>query len=117
MSDIPDANFSFDNNNGCDSMYVQINNLSSTDVIRWDWDFGDSFTSTENSPSHYYENNGIYEVKLIAYNEACSDTSVKSTIANSEGGHIIIPNTFTPNTNNKNSDFTKDNGVNDIFTL
>ena len=80
------------------------------------WDFGDSFTSTENSPSHYYENNGIYEVKLIAYNEACSDTSIKSiTVANSEGGHIIIPNTFTPNTNNKNSDFTKDNGVNDIF--
>ncbi|MBL6662618.1 MAG: PKD domain-containing protein [Flavobacteriales bacterium] len=81
------------------------------------WDFGDSFTSTKNNPSHYYENNGIYTVTLIAYNDACSDTSMKNiTIANNEGGHIIIPNSFTPNSNNINDgDFKTDNGVNDIF--
>ena len=79
-------------------------------------DFVDSFTSTKN-PSHYYEHNGIYTVTLIAYKDAYSDTSMKNiTIANSEGGHILIPNSLTPNSNNINDcDFKTDDGVNDIF--
>lgn len=81
------------------------------------WDFGDSYTSIENSPTHYYENNGIYTVILIAYNDACSDTSMKNiTIANGEGGYIIIPNAFTPSNNYKNDgNFKTDDEVNDIF--
>ena len=79
------------------------------------WDFGDSFTSTEINPTHYYEDNGNFIIKLVSYNEYCTDTSHTSvTVSNDES--IIIPNSFTPNTNNINDGSFENNvGINDIF--
>ena len=74
VSDIPDANFSFDNNNGCDSMSVQINNLSSSDVIQWDWDFGNGNTDNTSTPPTQNYNTGTYTVNLNVLNEnGCSN--------------------------------------------
>lgn len=39
----------------------------STNASRYEWDFGDGTFSSLPSPSHYYLNEGLYEVRLAAY--------------------------------------------------
>jgi PKD repeat protein len=39
------------------------------------WNFGDGYTSTEESPTHIYTESGDYEVSLISNNDCGSDTS------------------------------------------
>lgn len=48
------------------------------------WDFGDGNTSTEYSPVHIYQDEGVYDVKLIA--NGCG--SISDTIA--KPGYIVI---------------------------
>lgn len=43
---------------------------TSTGAMDYSWDFGDSFTSTDVSPSHTYSVAGTYTVTLTAYNIA-----------------------------------------------
>ena len=43
----------------------------------WLWTFGDGETSTEQHPTHTYEEPGLYTVSLVATNEAGSDTVTK----------------------------------------
>ena len=54
------------------------------------WDFGDGQTSTLNSPVHYYDTIGTYQVKLISHNATSSDTVIKavyvSQTKNLDGG-------------------------------
>lgn len=40
----------------------------------WYWDFGDGETSTEQFPTHEYQDTGYFSVTLIALNNGCSDT-------------------------------------------
>lgn len=48
---------------------------NSSNAVEWFWDFGDSNTSTEGSPSHTYASWGSYTVILTAWNAAgCSAT-------------------------------------------
>ena len=43
------------------------------------WDFGDGSTSARVSPTHTYEDGGVYDVALITTNDfGCSDTLVKT---------------------------------------
>ncbi|HTF05110.1 MAG TPA: PKD domain-containing protein, partial [Bacteroidia bacterium] len=44
---------------------------ASTNATSWYWDFGDSNTSTSQSPSHTYAASGTYYVCLTAYNGIC----------------------------------------------
>lgn len=53
---------------------VDFNNLSSSNAISFEWDFGDNSGSTEINPSHTYAQSGIYTVQLITFNECGSDT-------------------------------------------
>ncbi len=48
---------------------------SSLGADTWSWDFGDGNTSTEQNPSHFYTENGIYTVTLEVYNaeSGCTD--------------------------------------------
>lgn len=43
---------------------VRFQNFSSSDVIRFLWDFGDGAQSIERSPSHEYQEEGIFTVSL-----------------------------------------------------
>lgn len=38
-------------------------------IVAWEWDFGDGSTSTEESPSHFYEATGVYDISLIVETE------------------------------------------------
>ncbi len=39
----------------------------SYDAIRYEWDFDDGYFSSNYSVSHFYENPGVYKIKLTAY--------------------------------------------------
>jgi PKD repeat protein len=43
---------------------VRFQNFSEGDAIRFFWDFGDGITSVERNPTHVYQNEGVYTVKL-----------------------------------------------------
>ncbi len=82
------------------------------------WDFGDGFTSTEVSPTHYYLQAGEYNITLIAKNEfGCMDTFlVEKALKAESGGNIKVPNAFTPNPNGGNGGFVvKGEYNNDVF--
>ena len=44
---------------------------------QWFWQFGDSTSSTTQSPRHTYEDTGRFTITLIAYNNGCADTMIK----------------------------------------
>lgn len=71
----------------------------STDASSFFWDFGDGFTSFEQSPVHQYESPGEYDVKLSVKTEAgCEDEiTVRSAILVLPPGKIQFPNVFRPN--------------------
>lgn len=53
--------------------------VSGTDIVSYEWDFGDGNTSTEANPTHVYADTGIFDVGLIITNQlGCTDTLVRS---------------------------------------
>ena len=74
--DKPTINFSANNVTGCFPMPVTFTDLSnpgSGEMLSWQWDFGDGFSSTEQNPNHTYTSGGNYNVSLRATNEfGCS---------------------------------------------
>lgn len=53
---------------------------SSTSTTSWFWDFGDSGTSTLQSPTHTYASSGTYTVCLIATNGSCGADTLCTTV-------------------------------------
>ncbi|WP_240965917.1 PKD domain-containing protein [Pseudoflavitalea sp. G-6-1-2] len=68
---------------GCQP-YTAVFTNTSIGGTRFEWDFGDGTTSTEESPTHLYPNLNTYVVKLRAYDEStCNkvhDTSFTITV-------------------------------------
>ncbi len=80
-----DGEFSADPINGASPLIVQFSDLSTGDVRRWSWSFGDGEISTFPSPAHTYANPGTYTVRLRV--ESCSlfgdcvdDTEIKTDL-------------------------------------
>lgn len=65
----PEASFT----SAVDGKTVEFTNTSEGEGNSYTWDFGDGNTSTEAEPTHTYEANGSYVVKLTATNEGGSD--------------------------------------------
>jgi gliding motility-associated-like protein len=64
----------------------------------YQWDFGDSTTSTTANPAHQYQEPGNYIVTLKAINEiGCVDTAVRQFFMVIPDKVLIIPNAFSPN--------------------
>lgn len=57
-----------------DNAIVSFTNTNTT-ATTFLWDFGDGTTSTQEHPTHTYENNGTYQVSLSS--NACDETSTK----------------------------------------
>ncbi len=71
----------------------------SQNATNYEWFFGDGSTSTETNPIYYYQEEGYYDVTLVANNEwNCPDTFlVVDAVWAREIGDINFPNAFTPN--------------------
>lgn len=69
----PSANFTSDFDHSC-SGKISFRDLSSFSPDKWEWDFGDGTTSSQQNPSHTYNKNGTYSVKLVAYNSLGKDS-------------------------------------------
>jgi PKD repeat protein len=73
---LPQAGFTF--MPGDVDYAVQFTNTS-TSGATYNWDFGDSTTSTEPSPNHQFQTNGPYTVTLTVSNE-CGSVSFSDTL-------------------------------------
>lgn len=83
---------------------IEILNTSQFDV-NWYWEFGDNSYSFEENPTTQYDSEGSYEVDLTTYNiYGCSDTA-STTVFAANDLLLFIPNTFTPNADNKNESY------------
>ena len=73
------ADFSADPTSGFAPLEVLFTDLSEGNPTSWLGDFGDDSTSTEQHPTHTYNDTGYFDVKLIASNECDSDTAIKES--------------------------------------
>jgi len=68
----PIASFSAQSTTSC-SGDINFIDLSSNNPSSWLWDFGDGNTSTQQNPTHSYQNQGIYTVSLQVTNTLGTD--------------------------------------------
>ncbi len=75
------------------------------------WDFGNGNTSTIENPIEVYEEDSLYTVTLISYNEyGCSDTSRHEVNVLFKG--LYFPSAFSPNNPNEDIRYFEPKGVN-----
>jgi gliding motility-associated-like protein len=62
----------------CAFQPVTFTDLSSANVDRWLWNFGDGTTSSVQNPTHSYQDTGLFTVTLTATNNGCARTFVRN---------------------------------------
>ena len=90
----------------------------SQNATSYEWWFGDGEYSLEENPTHYYQEEGVYDITLIAYNPAgCHDTvTVPAAVQAQADGFIDFPNAFTPNLNGSSGGYYDPESFdNDVF--
>jgi len=90
----PKADFSFSTNDA-DYKEVSFTNLSLS-ASGYSWDFGDGNTSTEKDPTHIYQAEGSYEVKLLASDKNNVQSELSQTVAVIEPDEPFTPVILNP---------------------
>ncbi len=94
----PVADFTANPTSGKAPLAVSFTDKSTNSPTSWAWDFGDGSTSSQQNPSHTYQNAGKYAVKLTATNQYGSNTMTKTDYIdvqsqkNSETNVALSPN-------------------------
>jgi PKD repeat protein len=104
------ANFAYSINPNGVHVFTNTSNNTSASYV---WDFGDGTTSTQNNPSHYYPNNGIYNVCLKLYtvtNVLCDSQCVNINVTNGNPCNLVATTTPTYNTSSNITVFASVNG-------
>ena len=87
---VPVANFSASPTTGSAPLTVNFTDLSTHNPTSWQWDFGDSSTSSEQNPSHIYASQGSYTVSLTVSNANGSNTkTVTNCITVNACPHLV----------------------------
>lgn len=74
----PTANFSANPTSGNKPLTVNFTDQSTGSITGWSWNFGDSGTSTQQTPSHIYNNAGDYTVVLTVSGPGGSNTKTQT---------------------------------------
>jgi PKD repeat protein len=74
---VPKAEFVAGPTAGPARLEVTFSDVSNYEPTSWSWDFGDGRTSTEQDPTHTYEQAGDYDVALTVSNAYGSDTQTE----------------------------------------
>lgn len=93
------------------NLIVQFDNASNGNATSYLWTFGDGQSSTEESPTHIYQQAGTYEVCLTATN-ACGEDTECTEITVETGAMAVVVVNVTPSTCNHGSDGGADIEVN-----
>ena len=56
-------------------IFTDLSNTS-TNITSWEWDFGDGTSSFNQNPVHPFQFSGIFDIKLIASSNSCSDSLI-----------------------------------------
>lgn len=70
----PTAGFNASPRDVCAFTTVNFFDASSTNVNNWLWSFGDGGFSTEQNPTHMFEDTGFFDIQLVVGNFGCYDT-------------------------------------------
>ncbi len=101
-STVPTADFSYSPLDVNPGDLVQFSDLSSTDVVAWDWQ-ADTATFIIENPSYVFVTEGTYQVILLVTDaNGCSATIIKIIPVYNE---LTIPNVLTTNEDGKNDKF------------
>ncbi|WP_319578871.1 PKD domain-containing protein [uncultured Methanospirillum sp.] len=73
----PKASFTADKRSGPNPLTVQFTDTSSGSPTMWFWDFGDGTNASIASPSHTYQQAGVYTVKLTSSSQQGTDTKTE----------------------------------------
>jgi gliding motility-associated-like protein len=84
---------------------ILFTNMASYDVTDWEYDYGDGIGSTIASGVHVYRNYGDYKVTQKVRNTFNCRDSITKDIKILPEHRFWIPNTFTPNNDNRNEVF------------
>ena len=113
----PTADFTFESDTIPDFYgIVKFFDNSSSDVVKWYWDFGDGQTDTIPNPEHQYleteHPDSLYEVRLVVTNIAnCPDTVIKKVKVDFFKG-LNVPNALQPLSDYEDVRLFKPKGVN-----
>ncbi|XZF13355.1 PKD domain-containing protein [Chitinophagaceae bacterium MMS25-I14] len=74
------ADYTYNIRYGCsaDTVSFTNNTTGGGTVYSWEWDYGGNFTDTSMNPTHVFVLQALQSVQLIAHNQVCADTVVKS---------------------------------------
>lgn len=70
----PQANIGVTIEDNCNGLF-QFNDQTLNTPTSWLWDFGDGNTSDEPDPLYQYDENGVYDISLVACNDLGCDTT------------------------------------------
>ena len=84
---------------------IEFTDLSTGNIVDWDWDFGNGEASSEQNPSQLYTDTGTYSITLeVTTDKGCSDATVRELIVEPDF-MFYVPNAFTPNDDGRNDYF------------
>ena len=70
----PVPNFIADPRNICADTLIRFTDLSTGNIDKWLWKFGDGGTSAIKNPEYKYKDTGIFSVTLIVWDRGCSNS-------------------------------------------
>lgn len=108
----PSAGFTLSDSVFTVNEIIYLNDLSSSDVIQWVYDYGNNSINSLNNVPFYYTSPGTYIIcQTVTNNYTCQDEFCTSVTIVEENLPLIVPNIFTPNGDSHNELFIIQNVV------